>query len=639
MRLGRAYYANQISVGNSDDLERILATPRRMPIDLKSSRAQALVEIMTERLRRPDRPRGAQCGCLELGRRRCIDTLLAPQAWALWEASLVGGLLAPLGVGSGKTLLNILTALVVPDCKVAVLLLPPGLVGQLRNEYLAVREHFIVPSIVLPRDGGFISPGRPVVHVVPYSQFSREESTALLEQLAPDLILADEAHALKDKKSVRTGRVFRYFETHPEARLCCWSGTITSRSILDFAHLSTFALGAASPLPIDPSELHMWAAAIDPSDWKADPGALMRLAESGEDVLKAVSRRILETEGVVSTGSASSCAASIVIRERKPPAIPPRLRTLITDLHKTWTRPDGEEIIEALPLAACARQLACGFYYRWRFPGKPTGDAVESWFAARKAWRKELREKLKNPAPHMDSPKLLKNAAVRYYASADCTHEWATVVEVDEDASTDEDRGEPEEAIRCVHCKRIQGDEKLPTWASEAWPAWRDVKDTIKHETEAVWVDDYLVKDAAVWAAKHRGIVWYDYRAFGQAVAKAAGLSLHGGGANAEARILAERGDKSIVASIKSHGTGRDGLQFYFTEQLVPNPLSDGKGWEQLLGRLHREGQDADEVVTYVYRHTSDMRDAIDKAIGLCKYVEGIMTTNQKLLSANCEWI
>ncbi len=149
---------------------------------------------------------------------------------------------------------------------------------------------------------------------------------------------------------------------------------------------------------------------------------------------------------------------------------------------------------------------------------------------------------------------------------------------------------------------------------------------------------DYLVQDAADWAKKHRGIIWYEHKAFGQRIAEVSGLPRHGGGIGAEARILAEKGDRSIVASLKSHGTGRDGLQRIFKDQLLANPPSSGDLFEQVLGRLHRIGQEADEVNCSVYRHTPEMAGAIDKALCQAKFVAGIIGSNQKLLAANYDW-
>lgn len=601
-----AYIGPRDAVGTSDDLERILALPRRAPVDLgpASVRAEAFVEIVTARLRRPDRPPGASCGCAALGR-RCLDRLLPAQAWALWEAPLAnggrGGLLGPIGVGAGKTILDILMPMVIPDCRTAVLFVPPGLVAQLEAEYLALREHFCVPTLLLP-DGiaGHYVTGAPTLRVVPYSRLCRPESSDLLEKIGADLFIADEVHRLKNREASQTGRVVRYLAAHPDTRFCGWSGTITKDKLEDFAHLSAFALGEGSPVPIDPDVVEQWAAVVNPSDWPAPAGDLRRLVAPGESVLQAVGRRVRETFGVVSTGLRTSSDATVILRERRP-ALPARLRTMIAELRATWLRPDGEELIDAMSVERCAVQLVSGFFYRWRFPGKPDPMLVEEWFAARKAWGREMRSKLARGETHLDSPKLLANAAERA---------WAV---------------EP-----------YKGD--LPTWKADAWPRWRDIKDAVKHETEAVWVDEYLARDAADWGADHRGIIWYEYSAFGERVADLGDLPLHGGGPNAATRLAAEKGDRSIVASIASHHEGRNGLQFIFDEQLVTAPMPSGKEWEQLLGRLSRTGQRADEVVTEVYRHTPEFRESVDRAVREAKYVEGMLTASQMLLAATVEW-
>lgn len=590
-------------VGRSPDLDRVLALARRPPLDLSSARARATVELVTRRLRRPDRPPGAACGCRAMGRGYCYEELLPAQAWALWEAPLAGGLLAPVGVGDGKTGLDVLMARAMPGVRCAVLLLPPGLVVQFEADYLAWAEHFTVPTLVLP-DGRAVlrEPGAPVLRVVPYSRFSREESTALLEEFAPDLVLADEVHRLKSAASVGTGRFLRYFAANLSTRLCGWSGTITSRSIKDFAHLLAFALGESSPLPLDPAEVESWASAVDPSDWPAPEGALRALREPGDGgVVEAVGRRVAWTFGVVSTASSDRVGASLAFSERAPPPTPPAVSEAVRELRRTWSRPDGEEFVQALEVAACARQLACGFFYRWRFPRGETAEQVEAWRLARAAWHRELRERMRDPAPGMDSPLLLSKAAIRWSAG---------------------DRGDL-------------------AWDSSAWPEWRELRDTVRPETEAVWVDDWLARDAAAWARESRGALWYEHGAFGRRAAELAGLPLHGGGPGAEERLRAEDGRRSCVLSIRAHGTGRDGLQRLFSRQLVANPPADAGVWEQLLGRLHRVGQAADVVQTLVYRHAREMRDAVDRALELAKYVRGIKGLpgeSVKLLRADVEW-
>jgi hypothetical protein len=516
----------------------------------------------------------------------------------LWELPLAGGLLAQVPVGSGKTLVDLLAPMVV-GARVAAVLVPPGLVDQLALEYEAVAEHFRVPSLVMPKGerGWDHLDGRPVLHVVPYSLLQREEAARWLSTLAPDWVFGDEVHQLKRLRSTRTGRVIR--RCGEGSSFGGWSGTVASGSVLDFAHLSAAALGDKSPLPIEPQVAVEWASALDPSDWPAAPGALKKLCAPGESALEAVGRRCRETLGFVVVPTQEGVGASLRLVERDPGGVPGVIRDAVRGVRESWVRPDGEELADQLQVAQCVSALHSGFFHRWRFPGNPPRDLVDEWFAARRDWGREMRGRLEKPSEGLDSPKLLANAAERS----------ATGYE-----------GE------------------LPVWRSSTWARWRDVKDRVPHVKESVWVDDYLTLDAVEWARANRGIVWCGFPAFGERVAEVGKIPWHPGGQGADARIRVERGDRSIAASIGSHGEGRDGLQFAFSSQLVCQPMGSGRAWEQLLGRLHRRGQTADEVVTHVYRHVPEMRDSIDRAVLRAKFSEGLLTAEQRLLAADVEW-
>ncbi len=607
--------SNRRAVTKSDEFGRVLALPRRAPVDLDGPRGEALVELMTERLAKPK----GFCICNEMRPpRRCVTRLKPAQAWALFEAPLAGGLLGAIGVGHGKTGLDILMATVFHDqgyrIKNVVLLVPPGLLGQLEDDYKAWREHFRVPSFIFPNGTALLQhdkDGRPMptVHVVPFSKLSRPEATEMLEDLAPDLIIIDEAHRARHPDTATTRRILRYFAQHPECLLCCWSGTLTAKSLLDFWHLSAFALDEGSPLPVLKPIVEEWASAIDPSDYPAPIGALRFFCNPGEHVYSGFHRRLVDTRGVVATKS-QAVDASIVISERKAPPIPKNVKEALTLLRAKWERPDGEQFVEALELAACARQLACGFFYRWRFPRGEAPELIERWRTARRNWNSEVRERLHHPRQHLDSPKLCENAAARAWASEKRLVEGSVTYEGD-----------------------------LPRWKAIAWPEWSQIRDAVEPETEAVWLSDYLAEDASEWGLKNRGIIWYQHSAFGERVAKMSGLNLHGGGLGAGARIRAEDGARSIVASIKAHGTGTDGLQRLFYQQLVASPPpSSGDTWEQLLGRLHRIGFEGDEVITLCYRHTPELAEAIDKALIQAKYIEGVLGTYQKLLAADYDF-
>ena len=69
----------------------------------------------------------------------------------------------------------------------------------------------------------------------------------------------------------------------------------------------------------------------------------------------------------------------------------------------------------------------------------------------------------------------------------------------------------------------------------------------------------------------------------------------------------------------------------------MANPPSSGSDWEQLLGRTHRAGQQADEVIVEVFRHTEPFRQAIEKARDLSAYIQSTFGASQKL-TARAHW-
>lgn len=596
---------------SSPDLQRVLALPRREIPD--EAKREALIDLMTERLARSN----PSCRCTELGR-GCITRLRAVQAWALYEIGLYGGMLGPINVGDGKTLINILAPLQLAarwNGKTILLLVPAKLVDQLVREYLLVREHFRVPALVVHGNATSVRSEEPtVLHVISYERLSRADATSFLETLAPDAIIADEAHHLSNATAVRTGRFLRYLVKRFGTRCVFHSGSMTDDSIDDFWHLAAFALREGSPLPLDQHVKDDWAGALDPSDSPAPPGALARLCDqpdpTTEELRAAFHRRLVETRGVI-TSTTPLVHVSLTITERAAPTIPPVVDQALRDLRGTWCRPDGEEILDALSFFRCARELACGFFYRWVFRHGETTAQIDEWLEARKLYRSELRGMLYRPQPKLDSPHLLGLAAARAHAS------------------TSRPKGKD------LWWEKNEEGESVPCWLSEHWPRWRAAKPWInrgkKPDTEAVRLDPYLAEDAATWAHENRGIVWCSKTEFGIWVAELGGLPLHRGGKGAGERIGRERGDRSIVASIKSHGEGRDGLQYVFTDQLVAHPPSGATAWEQMLGRLHRPGQEHPVRGAY-YAHTPELAANVETALGRATYVQGMIGARQKLL-------
>ena len=554
-------------VSESSELRRVLQIRRRPP-------ALASAPDLTEEFRKPGGTR----------------SLWPIQSAALQEARQNDGLLAPLGVGSGKTLISLLLASAMRARK-AVILVPPGLRSQLIEQDIpSWARHFRLPLASF--------------RIVAYSQLSNAKSHDILEDIGPDLIIADEAHNLRHRTAARTKRFLRYMKEHPECRFACMSGTITRRSLKDYQHLSELALRKNSPLPRDFPTLSEWSEALDVSDDPMAPGALLafcsdgdldriakiageKVAQTGETadervqtvVREAFRRRLVETPGVVATEE-GSIDASLNIEAIRP-AIPAEVQTKIRDVRTRWEI-DGDELVDALSVARVSRQLAAGFRYRWAWPD---GIVDDEWVEARREWNREVREILKLSRKGLDSPMLIASA-----------------------------------------CER--GDFK-----SYSYEAWRKQKHKKPPPVEAVWISDFLVKHAVSWAKENGAkadplIIWYLHDCVGRKIAEVGNFPFFGPGAKASEEIVRVDGAKVpiIVASIAAHGTGKN-LQT-FRRSLITTPPPGGVEWEQMLGRTHRPGQLADEVNNHVYVHTIETEGAFRNAVRDANYIE--QTTGQK---------
>lgn len=596
----------------SKDLDRIQALPRRILSPEADLRA---AEAWTKHLRR-ERSEPCDCdarwGVPGVKGSGCILSLNGPQGWALEEGCDAPGYFGNIGVGHGKTGIGILMPMAVPNVKVAILLIPPSVKKQLfERDFLQWSAHFRTPHLA----GAYVWPDpRPVLKVITYSELSLPKNSDILTRYGPpDMVMADEGHCLKDKKGPRWRRVCRARDVKK-----FWFGVMTGtpgdKSIKESDHLYAMALGDKSPVPTHPPTVDAWAAALDAGEYRAPMGQLARLCEPGEGVQEAYARRLADTHGVIVTSTAS-IGCSLTITAIKAPEVPNTplpgfngkgLLDLIAD-SRLGRRPDGETSMEAMTSAMWSRQLAAGFYSYWNFPRGEPDELIQAWLLARREYYKEGRERLKYAREFLDSPLLIWNAAARWH-----------------DGYNHDGKSYP------PHCKTGT----MPTWASEHFLRWREIKDRVYHETRYKWVSDYLVDATAEWAKKHKGIVWVEHKDFGARVARAAGIPFYdGGGKNPE---LEEKGDRSIVASIMANDTGKN-LQKLWCKNLYPNPFTANKRWEQSLGRTHRKGQPADTVIAETFLHTPEMRRAFDTAQMRARFVQATGKNPQKLCYASVD--
>lgn len=540
-------------VTNSVEFARVAGLPRRV-LDLDA------VPDVTELFAKPD-------GTMKLW---------PIQSACLIEAAEANGLFGMLGCGAGKTLLTLLLPIAMASKK-AVILTKSRLKKQLAHEVANVYG----PHFVLPMDR---------ITVVAFEELSDADHDDVLELADPDLIIVDEAHNLRNatggsKESVRGGRFRRFVQTHAGCRYAYLSGTITNRTIKDYAHLVESALKKNSPVPRGFREINDWGGALDVKpEYVMKPGVLMQFCQDGEQVRDGYKRRLTETHGVVATSDTDVPGCSLIVRRLAPP-VPPAVTQKLQQVRKTWAI-DGDEFTEATQVVALLRRLACGFYYRWAH--KPDPD----WLAARSAWNCEVREMLKRSIPKMDSPYLLEQAAERHH------------------------NGKPT---------------KAKTWASQTWAAWRELKELPEPPTETIWVSDFLVHESLQWAQKAMkegpAIIWYSHLALGEKLAEVSGLPHFGAGTSA----FASR-EPVIICSMRAQGTGSN-LQHY-SQNLFTTMPSSGSEFEQVAARTHRAGQEADEVVVDWFGFTEETKNALASVIEDATYVYETSSQRQRILRA-----
>lgn len=489
------------------------------------------------------------------------------ELWAIQEAALreclqVGGLLGAIAVGKGKALISIL-APVVMRAKRPVLFVPPQLRAQTRQVLKHAKDNWLL---------------HPNLQVIGYSELSLAKNAHLLESIKPDLIVADEAHALKNPKSARTRRVARYMNDQPQTRFVALSGSVARRSLRDYAHLAAWCLKEGSPLPVRWREQNDWADAIDEEvdeQLRVEPGALMRFCNEGEHFRDGFRRRFIHTRGVIASGEEELPISLQILR--RDVAVPDTILQALSDLRRTWETPNGDTICEATDLYRYGRELAAGFYYKWD-PRPPV-----EWARARKAWKRFVTETIKNNRRGLDSELQVWNECAR-------------------------------------------PDSFVPEHIE-----WSSLKDQFRPNVVPVWVDYFLLRDATEWLHEHNGIVWTEHKAAGIALARMADVPYYGAGAEASRTILDARGP--IVASVQAHGTGKN-LQHYHRNLVLSCP-SSGRTWEQLLGRTHRHGQKADTVMVEVYLHTPELAEGFERAMADATYLQQTLGARQKLLYAD----
>jgi hypothetical protein len=310
----------------------------------------------------------------------------------------------------------------------------------------------------------------------------------------------------------------------------------------------------------------------------------------GGDAREAFQKRLETTTGVVlSKNEGPPC--SLIIDIRKPDR-DPKIENYLDQIRDTWTTPGGEELDSALSFTRACRQIACGFYYVWKWKN---GVVDEEWLDARSEWNRAVRRVLSKAGEGYDSPSLLGAACERLLA------------------------GEPE---------------RLPKSLIVAYQKWLPQKDKPLPPVAARWFSDTFINQIkdAVDAREEPPIIWYGHQAVALRLHKSTGYPIFGPGTDASERLVKLTQPTPIIASLSAHATGKN-LQM-FGHSIFAHPLSDGARYEQALGRHHRQGQRRDEVTSTVFAHRI-FDKAFHQAQNSAEYIEETTGLPQRLRYAS----
>ncbi len=522
------------------------------------------------------------------------EELRIEQAWALAEAYDVKGLVGALPTGFGKGLLSLLLPIVL-GARRPLLVLPASLRDQLTSKVIPRWEpHFQM---------------HPNLKVISYEQLSTAKNADVLQKLMPDLIVGDEVQRIANTKNAAWRRIERYSDEYPVQKvfddstgavieehptMYCWlSGSITKRSIRNYSHLLLLALGNGCPVPTKWTDLVDWADCLDEGvdeDNRPDPGALSLLCDhsKGETIRDGFRRRLVETKGFISVEN-PEVEASLIIDPRREIEVPQIIVEAFRKMRESGARADGEILATGLDRASNAKELACGFYYRWKWEN----DVIDyEWLEARKMWRQFVRQAIKASGT-------------------------ARVGGLNFDTEL-----QVANAVRAGHilCPK------------DEYAKWVAIRDRSSPMTEPVWLSEFLVDHIEKWCKEEnkgdlRGICWVDHKAVLDKC-RERGLLVYGAG---EDNIIDET--RTCVASIKAHGTGKD-LYNHNNNLFISIPTL-GVHWEQTLSRTHRSSQKSDEVRAELLLHCAELVSAFMQALRDADYIKKTMGQTQRLQSAD----
>lgn len=400
--------------------------------------------------------------------------------------------------------------------------------------------------------------------VLSYEKLSIEKYKNFLTQFQPDVIVCDESHALKARDVGRTKRLDKYLEAHPSTVFVPLTGTPGDDTLNAFSHILAWSLREHSPLPRGGFEQLQWSQALDEKvTLRRAVGALRQFATSDEldDVRAGVGRRIETTPGVTYYRK-SSVNCSLYIDAVQNTAKCPDMDAIFAHVRKHGDElPDGRVLETPIERHLTFQTLNLGFY-RFIDPPPPA-----EWRGARKDYTAFVNDVL------------------------------------DQKNSPFETEGEVKRA-----CELGQID------SYGTWETWRDIQPTFVPHHKVEWFSTLALDTIKEYMQAHKCLVWTSFPAFGRALAKHTGKPFyhHKGVALGVGMIEDHPKEESVILSSQANAFGRN-LQLWSHMLLSDCPTKADK-LEQMIGRCHRQGQQADAVKVTVYYGSVENAECLERA-------------------------
>lgn len=423
------------------------------------------------------------------------------------------------------------------------------------------------------------------LRILSYEMLSQVSTANFLAEYRPDLFILDECHKVKDTRRARARRIKRFYKQEKEhVPMIAMTGTHTIHTLRDYWHILRWCCPGLSPLPNDLDEFTKWTEALDEKvTWRRHPGVLVDLhpeaegSSLAERARDAYARRFAGTPGVISSGE-DVPPVGLIVRTVETPINRDELEPAILRLRERWETPDGHPFENAIDLWRHACEIVCGFYYVWD-PRPP-----REWLDTRREWSQFCRHVLATNRRGLDTDKQVIQAI---------------------DRGTIADGG--------------------------TLAAWRAIRDTFKPNTVPRWVDDSVIKYCAQWLEDSGGICWIEHRAFGEKLAAYSGVPFFYDSSKKD--LDAHSGP--VILSRRAYGEGQN-LQRW-SRALFPALPPNGKDAEQTIGRMHRDGQMAEDVEIDVIMNTIEQYREFAKCLSGARYIQSTSGQPQKLLYATLD--